>query len=161
MLWPEHLAFRAAREYHHMTSFFSRHSITYQIGISLSDIRSIPHYVPMYNNYCTLYFDSDWPSSNALRKLLHPTQWFIGILAADPTIISQWFSRLYQAVTWPHPHYASQNANWKKIALVNRYGGLAGRRWNPTWTLTNQQGTKAVRESAGLDDTYLGSETVQ
>ena len=35
------------------------------------------------------------------------------------------------------------------------------RRWNSTWTLTNQQGTEAVRESAGLDDTYLSSETVQ
>jgi len=35
------------------------------------------------------------------------------------------------------------------------------RRWNPAWTLTIQQGTKAVRESAGLDDTYLSVETVQ
>ena len=33
------------------------------------------------------------------------------------------------------------------------------RRWNPTWTLTNQQGTEAVRESAGLDDTYLSGGT--
>ena len=36
------------------------------------------------------------------------------------------------------------------IAMVDWH-----RRWNPTWTLTIQQGTEAVRESAGLDDTYL------
>ena len=41
------------------------------------------------------------------------------------------------------------------IAMVDWH-----RRWNSTWTLTNQQGTEAVRKFAGLDDTYLSSETI-
>ena len=156
MLWPEHLAFRAAREYHHMTSFFSRHSITYQIGISLSDIRSFPHYVPMYyvhyilivtgllltrwENYCTRRSGS--------LAYLQPIQPSSHNDFHDCT--KQWHGRI---PTTPVKMQTGKRLR-SLIATVDWH-----RRWNPTWTLTIQQGTKAVRESAGLDDTYLSGGT--
>ena len=164
MLWPEHLAFRAARKYHHMTSFFSRHSITYQIGISLSDIRSIPHYdganvqfvhyilivigllLTRWENYCTRRSGS--------LACLQPIQLSSHNNFHDCT--KQWH---YKA-TWhsriPTTPVKMQTGKRLRslIATVDWH-----RRWNPTWTLTNQQGTEAVRESAGLDDTYLSGGT--